>query len=294
MNFGGEEWSMSREASTKAFNSSSAKDHIRNVIDRKIIQEFQQEYHPGKELAYLGLPGGELDDLLSWWKFIGRWTAVQKVESNEEREALEALEFNIMWHRLEREDSSLVVADIDQLLSCEKELERLSWPFHIVNLDYNGGLIDPKQRLAALESLFGHQEDSSFVLFLTLNLKDDDQGELDDLVQQQEEELISIGKTGVKECFNKHRELVHAGLLKVYVPIYLNNIARRHTLRFKSPILYQGTKQMIHFAVVCIPYQALRAGRVSTVNDRIRLINLPLDLLHSQDNLKRIQLGCIE
>ncbi len=48
---------------------------------------------------------------------------------------------------------------------------------------------------------------------------------------------------------------------------------------------------MVHFAVQCIPYTSLGAGRVSLTKERIKLINLPLFFLHGHDHLQKIDLG---
>jgi hypothetical protein len=64
---------------------------------------------------------------------------------------------------------------------------------------------------------------------------------------------------------------------------------------FIPPILYQGTQQMVHFAVQCVPYTALGAGRIALTRGRIDLINLPLFFLHDHVNssLQSINLGRI-
>ena len=189
--------------------------------------------------------------------------------------------------------------NIDELLSTAAGQSRLCWPYHIVNLDYYGGLVNCKEnreskRLEALKGLLARQRDVAFILLLTLNLRDKDRGELDDLVQQQEEDLRVIDPEGVRTCFEKHRELGHAGLLKIYVPVFLLNEAKRHTLEFLPPILYQGTQQMVHFVIQCTPYTALGAGRVLNNRDRVAEINKPLLLLNNPNELQSVTLGQIE
>lgn len=278
---------MPKRAVTYAFTSSTAKDYIRSQIDRNVIQRFKQTYFPDQKLAYLGLPGLALLDILSWREFLGYCTAVENTDDADD------LERNVLKNHLEHM-VHLERADIDELIFRGDGRGKLLWPYHIVNLDYCGGLINVKaRRVETLKKLFDRQTGAAFVLFLTLNLRDKDGGELDELVKQQEEDLLSLDLEGVKECFDKHRELNHAGLLKLYVPILLDTIARQHTLVFIPPILYQGTQQMVHFAVQCIPYTALGAGRVTLAQERIDLINLPLFFLHdsNESTLQRIDLG---
>lgn len=285
---------MSRRVAAHTFTSSAAKDYIRSQIDRNMIKSFKQLHFPEQKLAYLGLPGAALLDILSWREFLGYCTAVEKAD------VVDELELNVLKSHLEH-IIHVECADIDELIQEGSGHTQLHWPYQIVNLDYYGGLINARgngtsrtsHRLETLKKLFERQVGAAFVLFLTLNLRDDDRGELDELVKQQEEDLHGLDLEGVTECFDKHRELNHVGLLKIYVPILLDNIARQHTLVFIPPILYQGTQQMIHFAVQCIPYTALGAGRVAMTRERIDLINLPLFFLHNYGDLQRIDLGQI-
>jgi hypothetical protein len=284
---------MSRSRAQRTFASSAAKDYVRHVVDRDILRGFRNEYYPGQQLAYLGLPGEAILDILSWREFIGYCTAVEESEST-----LSALELNVLKNHLEGMVYP-VRANIDELLSTEAGRSRLHWPYHIVNLDYYGGLVNCKgnresKRLEALKGLLAKQRDVAFVLFLTLNLRDKDRGELDDLVQQQEEDLRAIDPEGVRTCFANHRELGHAGLLKIYVPVFLLNEAKRHSLEFLPPILYRGTQQMVHFVVQCTPYTTLGAGRVLSNRDRVAEINKPLLLLRKPGELESIPLGRID
>lgn len=282
---------MSKRGPSHPFTSSTAKDYIRSQIDHNIIRSFRQAYFPEQKLAYLGLPGVALLDILSWREFLSYCTVVENAD------VVDELERNVLKNHLEH-IVHLECADIDELILKGSGRGKLHWPYQIVNLDYYGGLVNARvngssRRLDTLKKLFERQAGAAFILFLTLNLRDKDKGELNELVMQQEEDLLGLDLEGVSECFDKHRELNHAGLLKAYVPIFLDSIARQHTLVFIPPILYQGTQQMIHFAVQCIPYTELGAGRISMTKERINLINLPLFFLHNYDNLQKIELGHI-
>lgn len=274
----------------RSFASSNAKDYLRHVLDRQIIADFKDRHYPDQKLSYLGLPGPELLDVLSWREFIGDCTAI------EDTDAFEDLELNVLRNRLT--GIVRVVRDgIDDLLLTDSPC--LHWPHHIVNLDYTGGLAHrerrdrPLRRVDAIKRLLMQQSSTAFLLLLTVNLRNKDFGELEDLVQEVKDDLLALDFEGVEECFSKHVELGYVGLLKIYVPIFLDNNAIEHTLVFYPPILYQGTKQMMHFIVECVPYTKLEAGRVSKTTQRIELINLPLFTLHSYDSLKKIELGLI-
>lgn len=278
---------------SRRFTSSSAKDYIRSNVDRALIEEFKRTVYPDRLLSYLGLPGKELLDVLSWREFIGRCTAI------EHQELADELELNVLLNRLENV-VRIVCGDIDDLIGSDQGRMRLCWPYELINLDYIGGLVNAREaggsrRLEALKALLAQQAGTAFLLFLTINLRDNDRGELEELVRQQEGELIDLGLSGVEECFRRHREFGHAGLLKVYVPMFLDTNAPQHTLVCNAPVLYQGTRQMIHFALQCVPYVGLSAGRPSRTRSRVDLINLPLYTLHSaHDHAKRIDLGSIK
>ena len=286
---------MSKQTGISKFTSSEAKNFIRDIFDFEIIRAFKHEYYQDQQLAYLGLPGEELLDVLSWRQFLGRWTGVQIADTPNNIAIAERMIHKVLWNRMER-GFELIRADIDDLLDTEVGQQQLKWPYHIINLDYYGGLVNATEnrssrRLNALRGLFARQADVAFLLFLTLNLRDRDRGELTRLVNAEEEELSALEIEGVAECFATHREFGHAGELKIYVPIFLGANANRHTLIFHPPILYQGTQQMIHFAVHCIPYIENSSGRIFRTKDHLSFINLPLHILHSRDDLRKVEFG---
>lgn len=280
-----------------AFTSSEAKDVIRDRIDYEIIAEFKRDFYPDQSLAYLGLPGEQLLDVLSWRPFIGRLTAIQIAETPADAAIADNIVRNSMFHRLER-GFELIRSDIDFLLGTDEGRQRLAWPYQIINLDYSGGLVNltdarTSRRLDALRGIFDRQAGVCFLLLLTLNMRDRDRGELSQLIDAEEEEMASLDLEGVGECFTAHRSLGHAGDLKIYVPIFLASVANRHSLAFHPPILYKGTRTMIHFVIRCSPFVDAAAGRIFRTRDRLPLVNLPLMVLHGRDDLRRADLPVI-
>jgi hypothetical protein len=279
-----------------SFTSSEAKDFIRDQFDFEILRGFRREYYPDQQLAYFGLPGEQLLDILSWRSLIGRWTAVQINNSPEDQEVASRLVRNVMLNHLDR-GFDPVWANIDELLTDPVQCSELGWPYQIINLDYYGGLVNAagdersSRRMEAIRAMFERQVGSAFVLFLTINLRDRDRGVLADQFKQEEEDLLALEVRGVSEVFAAHRELGNAGMLKIIVPVFLAGAALRHNLICQSPVLYQGTQQMIHFAVQCTPYREGGAGRVLRTRDRIDIINLPLLVLHGREDLREVRLG---
>lgn len=284
--------------SPSTFTSSDAKDFIRDRFDFEILRGFRHENYPGQPLAYFGLPGEQVLDILSWRSLIGRWTAVQVNDTPENDEIASRLVRNVMLNHLDR-GFDPVWANVDELLTDPAQCSDLDWPYQIINLDYYGGFVNAagdersSRRMEAIRAMFERQIGTAFVLFLTINLRDRDRGVLADHFKQEEEDLLALEVRGVSEVFAAHRELGNAGMLKVIVPVFLAGAALRHNLIFHSPVLYQGTQQMMHFAVQCSPYRDGGAGRVLRTRDRIDIINLPLLVLHARDDLREVRLGTI-
>lgn len=280
---------MSRRA---RFTSSDAKDYVRSVIDRTLVKSFRDTYFPEAGLRYLGLPGPELLDLLAWREFISTATAVEWGKTD-------ILELNILKNRLEGR-VQVLRADIDELISSPEPRSRLRWwPYSLVNLDYVGGLVNmtvsrESKRIQAIRGLIDESQAEPFLLLLTLNLRDDDQGELDNLVDTEEQILSALGLSGVEEVFTAHRELGHAGLLKIYVPAFVMQLARRHKVVIHAPLLYRGTQQMLHFAFEFHPYEDLVAGRITDWREVVSAINLELLVLDHPGELGKVDLGAIE
>jgi hypothetical protein len=274
------------------FSSSEAKDYVRSVMDRNVVKAFRDTHFPDTGLRYLGLPGPELLDLLAWREFVSVATAVEWGKTD-------ILELNVLRNRLEGK-VQVLRADIDELISSPQERARLRWwPYSLVNLDYVGGLVNmtdsrESKRIAAIRCLIEASQAEPFLLLLTLNLRDDDQGELDNLVEAEEEQLAALGLNGVAEVFAAHRGLGHAGLLKIYVPVFIMQLARRHQVVIHAPVLYRGTQQMLHFAFEFHPYDDLIAGRMTDWRETVSAINLSLLVLDHPGELGRLELGSIE
>lgn len=295
---------MSDNRSKVSEMSTEAKDYIRGIYDLNIIRQFQQDHCPEQRLSYLGLTGAEILDVLTWCEYIAKWTSVQMAHTFEGRYCADRIIHNALANNMERE-FQLVRGDIDDVVGTSQgQSKPRYWPYQIVNLDYYGGLVhasrDPNldrpvsKRLEALRGLFHKQAGHPFVLFLTLNLKDKDLGTVAGLVAEEEEDLAGLELEGVTECFHEHRSLRNAGLLKIFVPLFLGEIADQHDLIFSPPVLYRGTRPMIHFAVRCPPYVSHAAGRRLHTKDKIDLINLPLEVLHDRDTgMKEVDLSKI-
>jgi hypothetical protein len=239
-------------------------------------------------MAFLGLTGEQLNDILSWREYFARWTAIQIAETPDQVEAADELERRILRNNLES-NCQFLRADVDTLLTARADKSQLKWPYQVVNLDYYGGLINATKdgsaaRLEAIRSLFRHQEGNPFLLFLTISFRGDDGGEMERVVLREEDDLAALGKTAVGEAFEQHRDLGRLGLLKLYVPHFLAGVAPRHRLMLPVILRYPGTIPMMHFAVECVPYTETQASRHLSVVERIEIVNRPLIALDQDAN----------
>lgn len=275
------------------FTSTEAKDFVRSLIDRPLIQQFKRRHFPNDGLAYLGLPGEQLLDILSWREFFARWTAVQIVDTSDTIEIADEIERQIMRNRLEL-NCQLLRANIDDVIREPLEQSRVQWPYHVINLDYFGGLVNSRHdgtdsRIDALRVLFQRQSGFPFLLLMTLNLRGDDGGELERLMQREEDDLRELGLAGVAESFREHRSEGRTGLLKIYVPILVAGLAPRHTLIVHETIRYAGTVPMMHFAFECVPFGDTQANRQLTTTERIALVNRPLRVIETANKERQVE-----
>lgn len=259
------------------FVSTKTKDFVRSVLDRQVIDLFKKAHFPYGGMAFLGLTGEQLNDILSWREYFTRWTAVQVADTADEIEAADELERRIMRNNLEL-NCQFLRANVDSLLVTPAAQDSLKWPYHVVNLDYYGGLINAAKdgsagRLDAMRALFQKQEGHPFLLFLTISLRGDDGGELEKVVRLQQDDLAPLGKSSVADSFDQHRALGRPGLLKLYVPHFLAGVAPRHRLSLPIIARYPGTVPMMHFAVECLPYTDTQANRHLSIADKIQIVN---------------------
>lgn len=279
---------MSRSTKGIFRSSSMAKDYIRSRIDREIVREFREEFYPESKLRYLGLPGKELLDVLSWREFIEYVSAIEGSDDEDERQDLE---LTIMKNKLDNV-VDVIYDNIDDILTSDINNHSLKWPYQLVNLDYCGGLINRKEdttsnRIDSIRGLISKQQDNAFLLFITLNLRDRDDGDMDQRLKEIEDGLYPYSLRNLVDSLEEHRQLGNVGKLKIYLPVFLLNNSPKYKPVFSPPVLYQGTKQMLHFVIKYVPFTGSASGRLIIPKDYVDILNQPLFLLHEGPDLRQ-------
>jgi hypothetical protein len=278
------------------FQDTPNKSTIRDDWDLALIKGWHAKVD--RPLAYFGLPGPDILDLLKWGDYLGTRTGVESPgrTSKQRRAADEVigrLHMNVMAHEigsgfqlLEADVEDVIINAVDTngvapVLNDGRPAHLAHFRYDIVNLDFNSGLDyrrkDGARRVAALKKLFERQEGHSFLLFLTVSVRDT----LDDQIEQYLRELQGRdrgpGWRDLIEWYLGRGGKEKAYKLKGVVPSFVQSVAESRMFRCVSrpPITYHGHRtQMVHFAFELESRDGyLRA--LSEQDDR-DLIELPL------------------
>ena len=287
------------------FEDTPNKQLIRKKWDDPILRKFASSQ--GK-LSYFGMPGPQIHDFIDWEELLSKKTAVQIVRSGQQREEdlntvtrlLENVEVNgisnVQILRSAVEEVILRGYDMDHnspRLSRRESSGKLIFSYDFVNLDFEGGVGYKQkggksktsensggQRLDAIRKLFDRQQGHSFVLFLTVNVRDT-LG--DEPLKYLEETAKRIQNPSVKEIVRWTLKLNPDGhkhyQLKTWVPLFIKDEAenRRFYCYTYPPVFYEGHEQakMVHFAFE-LQFEKNRALRVSSPQDEELVAHLPL------------------
>ena len=153
------------------FHTSRNKDFLRGEFDYSHVERWYKQR--GKRLNYLGLPAWEMLDIISWEKFLNRFTTIERMENQQHLMFLQA-NIRDVEHRLHS-----LYGDFDEILI--KGRDRLGkhpeWPYDVVNLDYFGGFIYSNlSRPKAIKKLISNQAEHhcGFLLIITHDVRDRD------------------------------------------------------------------------------------------------------------------------
>ncbi len=153
------------------FHTNRNKDFLRGEFDYSHVERWYRMR--GKRLNYLGLPAWEMLDIISWEKYLDRFTTIEREENQQHLMFLQA-NVQDVEHRLYS-----LYGEFDQILLTGRDRygRRPEWPYDIVNLDYFGGfLYSDLSRPKAIKKLISNQVDfqRSFLLIITQHLRDGD------------------------------------------------------------------------------------------------------------------------
>ncbi len=278
------------------FQDTPNKAAIRSRWDLALIQGWRARV--GEPLAYFGLPGPEILDLLDWRDCLGRCTGVESPgstphERNIADETLGTLNARIMangfgsvFQLLKGDIEDVIIHAVDAhgtapVLNDGRPAHLARFRYDLVNLDFNSGLDYRRkagpQRVAAIKKLFERQEGRSFILFLTISVRDNLGDQIESYLRGWQDRDQGPGWRELLEWYLTRTRGEKAYKLKATVLSFVQAVAEPHMFRCtaRPPIVYQGYKtQMVHFAFElesCPGY--LRAWSTQVDRD---LIELPL------------------
>jgi hypothetical protein len=252
-----------------AFDNSINKDAVRARWDMAILERWAARRE--RRLSYFGLPGPAILDVLCWRSLLdGRWTAVEeRARSGEKRDladrAATLLQTNALVNNLSaglqvlRGDIGEVILRAEDdfqtrpILCDDAPSHEAKFTYDVVNLDFDGGLgfkaKSGARRVEALKELFHRQRGHSFLLFLTINVRDTLGTEVDDYLRSLEADVDP-------ELVNWYRDRgkgEYEYKLKSVVPVFLLTAAEVHGFDVicHPPLVYTGhaSARMVHFVL---------------------------------------------
>jgi hypothetical protein len=288
-----------------SFADTENKAAIRRQWDRALLLWWMHKLKRPL-LTYFGLPGPEVRDLLDWRTLLDRRrTGVESI-GHTKREQMRAQD------EMGRLTTNLFIAGISsgfQLLRGDVEdviLDGLDYdgsrpqindgrPAHaalfgydLVNLDFDGGLgyrdgSGAAKRVAALKKLFERQEGHSFLLFLTINVRDTMGSEIEHYLRGLRTRERGPGWQQALDWYLSRSDGEREYKLKAAVPSFIQTIAEARVFRCTSrpPIAYEGHERahMIHFTfeLEAVALDGRPANlRGFSPQDDLDLIELPL------------------
>jgi hypothetical protein len=285
-----------------AYVNTLNKATIRRGWDLPILEHWSTKM--GRPLTYFGLPGPEIHDLIDWRHVLGVRTGVESPGRNKKEraiadEAIGRMNANTMFNGLSS-GFQVLKADIeDVILNCVDNYGNppqlndgnpahlAHFRYDVVNLDFDGGLgystKNGARRVYALKKLFERQEGHSFILFLTVNVRDTLGEEVEDYLQGLQRRDRGPGWYEIIDWYLNRAKGEREYKLKATVPSFIHAISESRVFQCRSrpPIAYTGHERarMIHFVfeletVLVNRHKASLRG-FSLQDDR-DLIELPL------------------
>lgn len=255
-----------------AYANTPNKATIRRCWDQPILERWYARI--GKPLSYFGLPGPEIHDFLDWRHLLGIRTGIEspghtKKERKQADETIGQLNANIMFNGLSsgfqllRADVEDVILDaIDSYgtppqMNDGQPAHKSHFGYDIINLDFDGGIgyrdsNGAAKRVAAIKKLFERQEGHSFVLFLTINVRDTMGDEIENYLRGLQARERGPNWYETIDWYLSRSDGEREYKLKAIIPSFIHAVAEPRVFQCLSrpPIAYIGHKQahMVHFA----------------------------------------------
>ncbi len=243
----------------KQYESTKNKDRVRKEDKELIEKEFKKKKI---KLSYLGMPSGELKDILEWQDYLDKCTAIENDFAQRHMLELNAVRLNLNGR------IDILSGDIDDILIQGKDKygNKLKFPYDIVFLDYFGGILYKGfRRVNAIKSLISKQKGNSFLLFLTFNLKESGYAKnaIINTLRKIKEELSVFcfqddkTKKQIAKLIKWYEDAEEIYRHKIFVPYFIKTNAENVGFKVHaySPIFYEGfgKNPMLHFIFKLTP-----------------------------------------
>jgi hypothetical protein len=224
-------------------NKDTARGLQRETIERYLKSKLGN-------LLYLGLTSTGLGDCVAWQELFCRFLAVERGVEGKEWEMQHDLVFEAFRANLFGK-VALLRGDIDQMIKdgVDNFGNQVVFPFDVVSLDYSGGLFYRDShgafvRLEAISNLISKQaaKRADFVLLISCNLDQVDQGEVRNTLRNMRTELVRYGEAADQliESYLRHDQ--DEARLKLCLPYFINYEAakNRENCQSQPVIIYKG------------------------------------------------------
>lgn len=278
-----------------AFADSPNKHAVRSHWDLPILERWRAGL--GRQLTYFGLTGPRMLDLIAWREVLDRRRdAVEEFpRDRKKREAADqaaaALQTTAMRKGLSdgleilRGDVGVIIMDGLDAFGVRPQMsdgaaDRSRFTYDLHNLDFDGGLafIEKKTgsapRLDAIKKLFERQRGHSFVLMLTINVRNTVGQAIQDFLDR----LAAQPAGGAIDWYRERGDGEVEYRLKAIVPLLVRAAAHPQGFRCLShpPVAYTGhqSARMVHFCFEMTAEDKVFAG--VSVQQEADLLRLPM------------------
>lgn len=245
----------------KKYTSSENKERVRQEGTELIKKE---TLYKKRKLSYLGMPSGEMRDILTWKDCIDKCTAVE-VDSKQRGE----LVLNLMKSNL-HDKVMILFGDVEDILIKGKDGHgnKLTFPYDVVFLDFFGTILyKGLKRIKAITALIEKQKGCRFLFMLTFNLRDRNycKNNVINIFDKIQTDLSGfyVDNNSTKDVISKIISWYKANATdemyrqKLFVPYFIKTTAEERGFKVHAytPIYYLGfnNSPMIHFIFKLIP-----------------------------------------
>lgn len=265
----------------KNYASTDNKNRVREEDEDLIKKEYKRK---NRKLSYLGMPSGEMLDILSWLNYLDRCSAVE-IDEQQRRKLILNVIINGLTNKI-----NVLYGNIEDIIIKGKDKfgNKLLFPYDVVFLDCFGTLLyNDLKRVKAIVSLIEKQKGNAFLFLLTFNLNQKNfcMHAVNASLKKIELELLNFypsdntARNKIKDFVNWYaaentNEMYRQ---KLFAPYFIKTKAEERGFRVHaySPIFYLGSSDspMIHFIFKLTSEQDAPTKAVSeqTVFDVINL-----------------------